>query len=197
MAVATKRRSADLQSDWTLPIGSGPCTDEQTIFRRQRWFRVPDGILAWMPRTLIVALEDKMVASRIVAFGFGLALASAPAYGGRSAAGGGDSFVGTRVDKIIAQFGLPNRMTKMKHGRFAYHWRLEAPGQGEAKPGERPAEDFFCDVTVVTSPRGRVTQIKTEVSNVGAGAYAAVGAFGRLCRHRFGLKPEGAPKSRR
>ena len=141
----------------------------------------------------MVALEDKMVASRIVAFGFGLALASA-ASDGRSAAVADDPFVGARIDRIIAQFGLPNRMTKMKHGRFAYHWRIEAPGQGEAKPGERQAEDLFCDVTVVTSPRGRVTQIKTEVSNVGAGAYAAVGAFGRLCHHRFGLRPERAPK---
>ena len=135
-----------------------------------------------------------MVASKIVVLGLGLMLASTPAYGGRSAAGGRDPFVGKRVDKIIAEFGVPTRMTKMKHGRFSYHWRLEAPGQAEVKVEDRPAVDFFCDVTVFTSPRGFVTRLKTEVSNVGAGAYATVGAFGRLCNHRFGLKPERAPK---
>lgn len=134
-----------------------------------------------------------MVALRIVALGLGLMLASAPALGGRSAAGARDPFVGKRLDKIIAEFGVPNRMTRM-NGRYAYHWRLEAPGHVEVKSEDRRAEDFFCDVTVFTSPRGLVTQIKTEVSNVGAGAYATVGAFGRLCNHRFGLKPERAPK---
>lgn len=121
-------------------------------------------------------------------------LASAPALAWGSAAGARDPFVGKRINKIIAEFGVPNRMNRMKRGRYAHHWRIEAPGQVEVKPEDRRAEDLFCDVTVFTTSRGLVTRLKTEVSNVGAGAYATVGAFGRLCNHRFGLKPERAPK---
>ena len=139
-----------------------------------------------------------MVASRVVAvglglgFGLGLGLAPSRAYCGPSDAGFVNRFVGARIVQIMAEFGLPDRILKTKRGRNAYYWRLEPPGQ--AHGNDRPATEFFCEVTVVTSPRGRVTHLKTEVSNAGAGVYAAVGAFGRLCQHSFGLRTARAPK---
>jgi hypothetical protein len=58
----------------------------------------------------------------------------------------------------------------------------ESQHAGSARPEQQSA---------MLSPGRREVEVGFERR---AGAYATVGAFGRLCNHRFGLKSERAPK---
>jgi hypothetical protein len=52
------------------------------------------------------------------------------------------------------------------------------------------AEMRFCEVRVIASPVGIVTQINTEDWNAGQGLAGAVRAFGGICAQRLGMKPQ-------
>jgi hypothetical protein len=56
--------------------------------------------------------------------------------------------------------------------------------------GYGQASTRYCKVSVIASPVGIVTQLDTEDSNAGAGIAGALGAFGSICAHRLGMKPQ-------
>jgi hypothetical protein len=52
------------------------------------------------------------------------------------------------------------------------------------------AQTRFCEVRVIASTVGIVTQINTEDWNAGQGLAGAVRAFGGICAERLGMKPQ-------
>jgi hypothetical protein len=102
----------------------------------------------------------------------------------------GDEFIGQNVDALVVKFGPPTNTFKMNSGQNSYVWQLTAVTDIAADRGYGQAQTRFCKVSVIASPVGIVTQLNTEDSNAGAGLYAAVGAFGSICAHRLGMKPQ-------
>lgn len=97
-----------------------------------------------------------------------------------------DRMVGSSVDQLIARYGLPTHIFK-RRSRLGYQWQLKAAVVFE-NDGLSRSEEFQCKVTAITSSRGRVIKLTTEVPDAGAGVLAAVGAFGKLCRKSFGVR---------
>lgn len=87
--------------------------------------------------------------------------------------------VGKSINSIMTRYGLPAHITKLDRNRAAYHWQFKASIFEESDNSR--AGEFQCEVTVVTSPRGKVIEVLTNVSNAGAGVLAATGALGPLC----------------
>jgi hypothetical protein len=98
-----------------------------------------------------------------------------------------DRLLGSSIKYLMTRYGLPTRITKLEHNKAAYHWQLKAAMVFD-ESGDSRTEDFQCEVTAITSPRGTVIKLLTDVPNAGAGVLAAVGAFGRLCEKSFGMK---------
>ena len=115
-----------------------------------------------------------------------VAAALAVAFGSDDAAATARSpFVGMRFERLVSQSGVPDRALMLRHGTTQYEWDLGVP-DGVSVENE-PAEPA-CKVTMRVSPRGFVTNMKTELSSIAAEAYAGVGAFGCLCAANFGMK---------
>ena len=81
-------------------------------------------------------------------------------------------------------------MFKMNSGQSSYVWQLTAVTDIVADRGYGQASTRFCKVSVIASPTGIVSQLNTEDSNAGAGIAGALGAYGSICAHRLGLKPQ-------
>ena len=102
----------------------------------------------------------------------------------------GDQFIGQNVDSLVLQFGPPTSMFKMNSGQSSYVWQLTAVTDIVADRGYGQASTRFCKVSVIASPAGIVSQLNTEDSNAGAGIAGALGAYGSICAHRLGMKPQ-------
>lgn len=102
---------------------------------------------------------------------------------GRSA----DQFEGRKIDELVVRFGLPSQTGKSKDGRIFYVWRLKSFTGISINRARGRKRVLTCEVRVSTSLQGNITAVKTKVSDVAAGVYAAAGAFGSLCSHRFGV----------
>jgi hypothetical protein len=143
------------------------------------------------------AVKIALRISRLATLGMASTLAWAAIYCERSEARPAAPFAGINIDRLMMEFGTPNSVGKTERGANVYHWQFEAKAEFRNDGNSRRTEELFCNVTVITSRRGAVTQVKTEVSNVAAGIYAAVGAFGRLCTDKFGMKSLPQPKHKR
>jgi hypothetical protein len=98
-----------------------------------------------------------------------------------------DRLLGSSIKHLMTRYGLPARVSKLEHNKTAYHWQLKAAMVFDDS-GVSRTEEFQCEVTAITSPRGTVIKLLTDVPNAGAGVLAAVGAFGTLCEKSFGMK---------
>jgi hypothetical protein len=96
---------------------------------------------------------------------------------------------GVRIVELMQTYGQPDRVAGSSGRNRAYHWRLKTTSAFEGPDHDERLEDFFCDVTAMVGPNGRVISLRAEVGDVGAGAIASSGAFGPLCKHGFGLRP--------
>lgn len=108
---------------------------------------------------------------------------------GDAMAGPIDPPTGARIVELMQKYGQPDRVDATSRGSRAYHWRLKATATFEAADRGERLDDFFCNVTAVVGPGGKVRSFRAEPENVGAGVLASAGAFGPLCRQSFGLKP--------
>ena len=102
----------------------------------------------------------------------------------------GDQFIGRNVDVLVVQFGPPTSTFKMNSGQTSYVWQLTAVTDIVGDEGFAQAQSRFCKVSVITSPAGIVTQLNTEDSNAGRGIPGALGAYGSICAHQLGMKPQ-------
>jgi hypothetical protein len=103
-----------------------------------------------------------------------------------------DRLLGSSIKSLMTRYGLPARTTKLEHDKAAYHWQLKATLVFD-EGGDSRTEDFQCNVTAITSPRGTVIKLLTDVPDAAARVLAAVGAFGRLCEKSFGAKSSRLP----
>jgi hypothetical protein len=100
----------------------------------------------------------------------------------------GDQFVGKNADSLVVQFGPPASLFKMSNGGTSYVWQLAATTDIAIDRGYGSMETRSCKVSVITDPRGIVTQLNTEDSNAGNDIYAAFGAYGSICARRLGME---------
>jgi hypothetical protein len=102
----------------------------------------------------------------------------------------GAQFIGQNVDALVLKFGPPASTFRLNSGQGSYVWQLTAITDIVADQGYGRASTRFCKVSVITSPTGVVTDLDTEDSNAGAGIAGAFGAYGSICAHRLGMKPQ-------
>jgi hypothetical protein len=86
-------------------------------------------------------------------------------------------------------------MFKMNSGQTSYVWQLSAVTDIAMNNGFGSASTYACNVSVIASPTGVVTQLDTEDHNQGGsgliGLAGALGAYGSMCGQRLGMKPQG------
>jgi hypothetical protein len=102
----------------------------------------------------------------------------------------GADYVGQNIDALVVKFGPPTSMFKMNSGQTSYQWQLSNVTDVAVDRGYGQASTQYCKVGVIASPAGIVTQLNTEDSNAGNDLYAAFGAYGSICAHRLGMKPQ-------
>ena len=102
----------------------------------------------------------------------------------------------SEITNLLRQYGLPDRVEILKHGSRAYRWKFKATAAFGDSDDDRRVEDFYCTVTAVTSPSGKITKLSTDVADVGAGILAAAGSFGPPCSKNLRPKSLGSPPDR-
>ena len=102
----------------------------------------------------------------------------------------------SEITNLLRQYGLPDRVEILKHGSRAYRWKFKATAAFGDSDDDRRLEDFYCTVTAVTSPSGKITKLSTDVADVGAGILAAAGSFGAPCSKNLRPKSLGTPPDR-
>src|SRR5437870_1616748 len=100
----------------------------------------------------------------------------------------GEQFIGQNVDSLVVQFGPPSSMFKMNSGQTSYVWQLSAITDVDTDRGSGTISTRYCKVSVIASPTGIVSDLRTEDSN-GTGLISSTGAFGSICGRRLGMKP--------
>ena len=102
----------------------------------------------------------------------------------------------SEITDLMRQYGLPDRVEILKHGSRAYRWQFKATAAFGDGDDDRRLEDFHCTVTAVASPSGKITKLRTDVADVGAGILAAAGSFGAPCSKNLRPKSLGTPPDR-
>jgi hypothetical protein len=100
----------------------------------------------------------------------------------------GSQYVGQNVDALVRQFGPPASSFKLNSGETSYVWQLDAETDINVDRGSGIAKTYFCKVSVIASPAGIVSQLRTEEANAGAGLGAALGLYGSICAQRLGMR---------
>jgi hypothetical protein len=100
----------------------------------------------------------------------------------------GDRYVGTNVDTLVSEFGPPASAFRMNNGGAAYVWQLSSV-TGVDPYGGGSAKTYYCKVSVISSPTGVVTQLKTEDASGTGGllGLAGVDIHGSICARRLGM----------
>jgi hypothetical protein len=100
----------------------------------------------------------------------------------------GEQYVGKNVDSLVVEFGPPSSMFKMNNGQTSYVRQLSAVTDVDTDRGSSTISTRYCKVSVIASPAGIVSDLRTEDSN-GTGLISSTGAFGSICGRRLGMKP--------
>src|SRR5437764_9184482 len=101
----------------------------------------------------------------------------------------GARYVGKNVDVLVSDFGPPSSAFRMNSGGMAYMWQLSNETNVVAGDGWANAKPYCCKVSVLASPTGVVTQLKTEDVSGTGGIVGALGVdiHGSLCAHKLGI----------
>lgn len=105
----------------------------------------------------------------------------------------GDRFVGKNVDALVTEFGPPASGFKMNNGNTAYLWQLTSTTSIDISSDQYGssgrAKTYFCKVSVIASPAGIVTELKTEDSSGTAGLLGLTGVdiYGSVCARHLGI----------
>lgn len=106
----------------------------------------------------------------------------------------GQEYIGKNVDVLVVQWGPPTSTFKMNSGESSYVWQLSAVTDIQISNGSGTASTYGCKVSVIASPKGIITQLDTQDPNAGGsgllGVAGSLGAFGSMCAHRLGMKPQ-------
>jgi hypothetical protein len=100
----------------------------------------------------------------------------------------GEQYIGQNVDVLVTQFGPPANSFKMNSGGSSYVWQLAATTDVAVDRGYGSINTRVCKVSVITDPKGTVTQLNTEDSNASTGVYGAMHIGGTICSQRLGIK---------
>lgn len=98
-------------------------------------------------------------------------------------------FVGKNADTLIVEFGPPASAFRMNGGGTAYVWQLGNTTEIDVREGSGTASTYYCKVSVIASPAGIVTHLKTEDVSGTGGIVGALGVdiHGSLCARRLGI----------
>jgi hypothetical protein len=100
----------------------------------------------------------------------------------------GAEYIGQNVDAMVIKFGPPASSFKMNSGGTSYVWQLSAVTDINVDRGSGTASTRYCKVNVVTSPDGKVIDLRTEDTAYFGGILG--GGFTSMCAQRLGMKPQ-------
>lgn len=107
----------------------------------------------------------------------------------------GQQYIGQNVDQMVVNLGPPASTFRMNSGEVSYIWQLTSETNFAAESDRYGtygrAKTNFCKVSVITTPAGVVTQLRTEDASGTGGIIGALGVDirGSVCARHLGLMP--------
>lgn len=107
----------------------------------------------------------------------------------------GQQYIGQNVDQMVVSLGPPASTFRMNSGEMSYIWQLTSETNFAAESDRYGiagrAKTNFCKVSVITTPAGIVTQLRTEDASGTGGIIGALGVDirGSVCARHLGLMP--------